>query len=219
VLEGLDALRWHELHHAYGAANDIPGLLRDLAAGNDATRERAIDELFGSLDHQGTVYEASAAAVPFLVEIAVDHRTPLRWRAWVLILLAGLADGNDVSDARYVVAARTAVANQLAILLPLMDERGLDVAMAWIAGNCGRDGGQMVSRLGKLERYEPPGARRLAFAIARGLIEAGGATPDELAEAERLSADFAEARQGTEPSDSKSALEEVAGVVLKQYLR
>jgi hypothetical protein len=219
VLEGLDALPWHELHHAYGTADKVPGLLRDLAAGSEATRERAIDELFGSLDHQGTVYEASPFAVPFLAAIACDRKTPFRWRIWILVLLAGLADGNAVSDAQYVVAARAAVAKQLAMLLPLMDDRGLDVAMAWIAGNCGPDGILALPRLVDLGRSEPAGARRLAFAIARGLIEAGRATPTELAEAARLSEDFADAREGIEPSDSKRALEEVAGLDLNQYLK
>ena len=135
------------------------------------------------------------------------------------MLLAGLADGNDVSDAPSIVAARTAVAKELASLLPLMDERGLDVAIAWIAGNCGRDGSPVVSRLAELERSEPAGARRLAFAIASGLIGSGRATPTELTDAEALSADFAEAREGAEPSDSKRALEEVAGVVLNEYLK
>ena len=92
MLEGLDAVPWHQLHHAYGRADDVPSLLRDVAIGSETVRERAIDQLFGCLDHQGTVYEASAFAVPFLAEIAGDRRTPFRWRVWVLVLLAGLAD-------------------------------------------------------------------------------------------------------------------------------
>jgi hypothetical protein len=218
MLEGLDAVPWHELHHAYGPADDVPGLLRDLAAGDETVRERAIDELFGSLDHQGTVYEASAFAVPFLAEIATDRGTPLRWKTWTLILLAGLADGNDVSDPRCAVAARGSVVEQLRMLLPLMDERGLDVAMAWIAGNCGAEGSPVLTRLHELDQSEPNGERRLAFGIARGLIEAGRATTAQLAEAARLSQDFADAREGIEPSDSKRALEEVASADLNRYL-
>ena len=170
MLEGLDAVPWHDLHHAYGRADDVPGLIRDLAVGSETVRERAVDQLFGSLDHQGTVYEASAFAVPFLAHIAGDQRTPLRWRAWVLILLAGFADGSEVSDTRNVLAARTAVAKELAMLLPLMDEPGLDVAMAWIAGNCGPEGSLALPRLVDLERSEPAGSRRLAFAIAHGTV-------------------------------------------------
>jgi hypothetical protein len=105
VLDGLDAVPWHELHDAYGTADDVPGFLLDLAAGSEPIRQRAIDALFGSLDHQGTVYEASAFAVPFLADIAGELKIPLRWRVWALVLLAGIADGNEVGDVRHTVAA------------------------------------------------------------------------------------------------------------------
>ncbi|TMG51826.1 MAG: hypothetical protein E6H89_07860 [Chloroflexi bacterium] len=219
MLEGLDAVPWHQLHHAYGRADDVPSLLRDVAIGSETVRERAIDQLFGCLDHQGTVYEASAFAVPFLAEIAGDKRTPFRWRVWVLVLLAGLADGNEVSDGRYVLAARAAVAKELAVLLPLMNERGLDVAIAWIAGNCGPDGNPALPRIGDLERSEPAKGRRLAFAIARGLIQAGRATATDLTEAAKLSEDFSDSKEGIEPNDSKRALEEIASGELNQYLK
>ena len=219
MLEGLDIVRWHELHHAYGRADEVPSLLRDVAIGSETVRERAIDQLFGCLDHQGTVYEASAFAVPFLAEIAGDRRTPFRWRVWVLVLLAGLADGNEVSDGRYVLAARAAVAKELAVLLPLMNERGLDVAIAWIAGNCGPDGNPALPRIGDLERSEPAKGRRLAFAIARGLIQAGRATATDLTEAAKLSEDFSDSKEGIEPNDSKRALEEIASGELNQYLK
>ncbi len=62
MLEHLDEVAWRELHHAYGPADNVPGLIRKLTAGSDADRQRAVDDLFGSLVHQGTVYEASAAA-------------------------------------------------------------------------------------------------------------------------------------------------------------
>jgi hypothetical protein len=66
-LAGLDDVRWKELSHAYGRAEDTPGLLRRLALGqaNDDTWEA----LFSSLTHQGTVYDASAAAAPFLIRL------------------------------------------------------------------------------------------------------------------------------------------------------
>jgi len=65
VLEGLDAVPWDQLTHASGTAKAVPDQLRRLAKG-DAD---ALHELFGSIWHQGTVYEATSHAVPFLVEI------------------------------------------------------------------------------------------------------------------------------------------------------
>jgi hypothetical protein len=87
VLEGLDEVGWADLSHAYGSAGDVPGLLRQAGSGGDTAGE-AISELYGSLFHQGIVYRATAAAVPFLVELA-------RWAparrgefAWMLGMLA-----------------------------------------------------------------------------------------------------------------------------------
>jgi hypothetical protein len=219
VLEHLDEVSWHELHHAYGPADKVPGLIRQLTRGSDADRQRAVDDLFGSLVHQGTVYEASAAAVPFLAEIAVDQGTPLRWRVWVLTLLSGLANGNEVGNSRDRSASRSAVAKELDKLLPLTDQHGLDVAVAWIAGNCGRQGSPASARLKSLEQSEPAGTRRLAFAIAHRLIEIGRATSADLDKVASLSEDFAAAREGVEPTDSEFALAEVATSDLTQYLR
>lgn len=35
MLEGLDAIDWTSLEHAYGDASDVPDLLRDLAEGQE----------------------------------------------------------------------------------------------------------------------------------------------------------------------------------------
>src|SRR3984885_12690474 len=87
-LVGLNSIPWGELTHAYGAADDVPGLLLALRtpvpaeAGEDAP----LWQLFGNIWHQGTVYEATAYAVPFLIELAADRRTPDR--LGILSLLA-----------------------------------------------------------------------------------------------------------------------------------
>jgi hypothetical protein len=86
ALEGLDAVPWAELTHAYGEATDVPGLLRAIAAGEDRA-----DELFGNIWHQGTVYPATGPAVPFLVELAT-HAEP-SVRHMLLALLAYIARG------------------------------------------------------------------------------------------------------------------------------
>ena len=69
---GLDEIRWDELTHAYGNASDVPGLLRQLAASDPATVSPALGALFGNIWHQGTVYQATAPAVPFLLELVAD---------------------------------------------------------------------------------------------------------------------------------------------------
>lgn len=78
----LDDPRWSELNHAYGRASDIPNLLRKLShfpgQGSDDEAE-PWHSLWSSLCHQGDVYTASYAAVPHLVQIAVDTPGPIDW--------------------------------------------------------------------------------------------------------------------------------------------
>lgn len=92
MLEQLNAIPWERLHHAFGSAADVPGLLRALAR-SGIDQEEAISELFGNIWHQGTVYEASSYAVPFLVEIAAVPT--ITRRDEILGLIGALADGRS----------------------------------------------------------------------------------------------------------------------------
>ncbi|MFB8167547.1 hypothetical protein ACFC60_06280 [Kitasatospora purpeofusca] len=127
-LDGLDSLSWSFHSHAYGSAEDLPDLVRALAGTDaDAARE-ALSELYGSVLHQGTVYDASTVVVPFLAGLAAaGHRTKD-----VLLLLGGMAASED----EYGVepgAVRAAVAGRLPLLLPLLDaaEAGVRRAAVW----------------------------------------------------------------------------------------
>ncbi|WP_345679916.1 hypothetical protein [Yinghuangia aomiensis] len=93
VLDGLDAVDWAALQHAYGSAEDVPRLLRALRADDAAAREKALHALYGNIFHQGSRYEASAYAVPFLVGLAADADT--RDRAAILGLIGSLTVGYD----------------------------------------------------------------------------------------------------------------------------
>jgi hypothetical protein len=57
--------------------------------------EGALQKLFGNIWHQGTVYEATAPAVPFLVELLASPRAD---RAGVLELLGLIATGSSFHD-------------------------------------------------------------------------------------------------------------------------
>ncbi|MFJ4824817.1 HEAT repeat domain-containing protein [Streptomyces bacillaris] len=166
----LDALPWASYGHAYGSAEDVPGCLRALAGDDDAAADEAQSELYGSILHQGSVYEASAKAVPFLARIAAaDIRT-----AEVLLLIGGIAEGGedpspeagdgppaeaedgspaeagDELPARVSgeagesdeVACRRAVVAQLPLLLGALDhqDRAVRQAAAWAAGWTGAAG-------------------------------------------------------------------------------
>ncbi len=93
VLAGLDEIDWAALSHAYGPADDVPGLLRALRSESHDERERAVSELYGNIFHQGSRYQATAYAVPFLARLAVDPATPDRQE--IVHLLASVAIGYD----------------------------------------------------------------------------------------------------------------------------
>jgi hypothetical protein len=91
MLDGLDSVDWASITHAYGEATDVPGLLRSLLSADPKVREETVYELFGNIWHQGTVYPASAAAVPFLYELLM---TPVvQDKPNIAHLLASIAGG------------------------------------------------------------------------------------------------------------------------------
>ena len=96
ALEGIDKINWSTLHHAYGEASDFPALLLASFSSEERDREFAIHLLFGTIWHQGTVYEASAYAVPFLFKALEASEAPDKTS--IAILLACLADGHSYSD-------------------------------------------------------------------------------------------------------------------------
>ncbi len=93
MLDGLDAVDWSSIRHCYGPATDVPEQLRALASDDPERRAWARDQLFGNIYHQGGSFEASAYAVPFLLELVAGPET--QERAHILILLDGLTVGDD----------------------------------------------------------------------------------------------------------------------------
>ncbi|RKN21183.1 hypothetical protein D7147_10370 [Micromonospora musae] len=93
MLDGLDDIEWRRLGHAYGAADDVPDLIRALRSPDPATRDDALGTLYTTVYHQGSRYQASAYAVPFLLELLADPATPDR--PALLALVTSLAIGPD----------------------------------------------------------------------------------------------------------------------------
>lgn len=91
ILEDIERVDWASLHHAYGAAGDVPGLLRGLLSPDESVRQESLYELCGNIWHQGSVYEASPHAVPILLKMMRSPQVPEK--AGIAMLLAELADG------------------------------------------------------------------------------------------------------------------------------
>lgn len=101
VFNGLEQVDWTSLHHAYGPAETTPLQLRALLSENPLVRKRALGGLWNTLIHQGTIYDATLHAVPFLLEVLAAPS--FAEKAGVLGLLADCATGSFPD--RYIVEA------------------------------------------------------------------------------------------------------------------
>lgn len=79
ALAELDRVAWAELHHAYGRGvtgpgetHDVRAALARLGADDDEAVPSAVHALFSNVCHQGTIYEVTAHAVPFIAAVASD---------------------------------------------------------------------------------------------------------------------------------------------------
>lgn len=93
MFEQLDEIDWASLNHAYGSAEDVPDLMRNLASDDEKIRQDAFWTAYGNIFHQGTRYQATAPAVPFLLEILGQPDYPDKGE--VMTLLAHLVMGYD----------------------------------------------------------------------------------------------------------------------------
>jgi hypothetical protein len=91
ILAGLDAVPWELYRHAYGPAVDTPTHLRALLSEDAEEREQADEYLAMSIAHQGTLYEATSYAVPFLIAIVDAPASKDKER--ILNTLAFIAEG------------------------------------------------------------------------------------------------------------------------------
>lgn len=235
MLETLDAIDWKNLTHAHGEASDVPQMLRALASDHPGRREGALDALFSTIWHQGSVYPASAAAVPFLIElVGADAQQDL---APILELLMHLATGASYLDAhqhhdhfaeeraapdfaerlaeelRSVEAAKQAVAGGAAVYARLLrhPEASVRVSAAYLLGLCPGEVAREALRH-CLENDAEPAVRAVAGFALGAVADASAA--DHLRTvvldpsehpAVRLYAGFGLAERGEAPGDAALA--------------
>jgi Leucine-rich repeat (LRR) protein len=157
MLERLDDIDWGALTDAFGPATAVPQALRGLIAFDADEREAALFRLYDGLCHQQcTVAEATAYAVPFLLELSDADAVPDRDR--ILRLLGDIVRASAPADERedfddddegpgkpdvqeqieteltWVRQARTAVWRGLDLYLRLLDDddRQLRCAAAYV---------------------------------------------------------------------------------------
>jgi hypothetical protein len=89
----LNDSRWSSFTHAYGPAENIPALLsraRD-DPGPGSKAGTAWFDLWSALCHQGDTYTAAYAAVPHLVQLALEHLKHQRYDPLLLTACIELA--------------------------------------------------------------------------------------------------------------------------------
>jgi hypothetical protein len=165
VLDGLDAIAWGRLSHAYGSAHDTPVLLRQAAYEDREAASSAISDLYGSIFHQGTVYPATVTAVPFLVELAASAPNCRDEFAWMLGMLADDRHAYGASFAR----VRAAVAAQLERLVALLGDADARVREA--AAYAAAKAGVAAEPLWRRWAVEDDPAARAALALALGEVD------------------------------------------------
>jgi hypothetical protein len=135
VLVGLAEIGWSELRHAYGSAEDVPGLLRAVASGDAEAAKNAVHKLYGNIWHQGTVYEATAYAVPFLARLAAADMESEA----LAYLLGAIAESTDDAHLSEPGSARVAVAAQAGLLAPMLrsPDGQARMAVAWALAQSG----------------------------------------------------------------------------------
>ncbi|MFE1960586.1 hypothetical protein [Streptomyces sp. NPDC059479] len=174
VFTDLDAQPWAELEHAYGSAEDVPALLRGLASEDEEEVSSALGELYGSIFHQGSVYEATARAVPYLAGLAAAGVQSLE----LLLLLGEIAESGDERDGEAAGGCRAAVIAQLPLILPFVeaDDARLRQAAVWAAARTGA-AEPVLPALRRCGEHEEDTLVRAELLAATALLDPTGAAP------------------------------------------
>ena len=153
LLTGLDEVPWSRLGSAGGSdSSAVPQLIRGLVSPDAQTRTQSLRDCRWHICHQGTVYRATARAVPFLFRVAASTDVPDR--AGIVDLLADIAGGSgyvqvhrsfmemdrfdesakldaaEVRERREVKAARKAVLAGTDVLAKLLSDPEISVRRA-----------------------------------------------------------------------------------------
>ena len=151
MFDKLDTIDWPILKTAYGTADALPIALRNLAAPDEEVRVAAWYTVRSELEHQGTVYQASAYAAPFLVEWLAE--LPHEDKRDLVTFLASLARGAGykrqhlnltdeqlkqdpifqqemAEEIRWVELTHQAVRQGMDLYLAFLDDQDLELRMA-----------------------------------------------------------------------------------------
>ncbi|MFB9363567.1 hypothetical protein [Actinoplanes nipponensis] len=199
ALPGLRDVRWAELSHAHGPAEDIPDLLLALAD-PDGDWDDTLDELFGdNLLHQGTCYPATAAALPFLTRLIRSGALPAGRRldlyVWLLVAADGLladlvADagtaevtGAEPRPGPWAPEVHAAVGDQVAALVTRWDDEPprIRLVLACLAALFPERGGALAAGMAALAAEHAGTSQGAFLSLAHALISGADGRAEDLA--------------------------------------
>jgi len=76
--EDLETVDWGRLSNAFGSARSVPVFIRNLGSEDAQEREEALYALVMTILHQGSLFSATVAALPFLLRIVATPSHPAR---------------------------------------------------------------------------------------------------------------------------------------------
>ena len=95
IVDLIRKVNWAGLKHAYGEASDVSAQLSDLLSDDEALQSAALESLYSNIFHQGSRFEASTQAVPFLLYKLQTEE--VKNKPEIIRLLAHLAIGYQES--------------------------------------------------------------------------------------------------------------------------
>ncbi|SRR5665213_430715 len=178
MLEGLNKVDWQKVRHCHGPANNVPKLLRDLLSEDKKTQSSAILHLFDTIWHHGTVYEATALAVPFLYEIL--ENTSCLERFSIVWLLGVIAQGSSRRQARppetkddewvWAKNSHDAVRQGVKIILGLLDDKDLRLPVVLLLASLPEEAHQIKPKFLSILSSEEDDEARAGLGLALALL-------------------------------------------------
>ena len=170
----MDQVAWETLSHAYGPADDLPAILRAAGSGDEQKAQDAVEQLFSSVHHQGSIYPASAAVVPFVTELVLAPGT--HHRTLLLALVGGMADPRQADGGPELAAVRAALDLQAPRLLPLLEDPDPEVrgAAAYAVGQSPGTAGPALARLRQRWAVEREPMARASLLLAAARLDPAG---------------------------------------------
>ncbi|MEU9135223.1 HEAT repeat domain-containing protein [Streptomyces sp. NPDC048404] len=200
----IESVDWTALRHAYGTAEDVPAMLRDLR--RPETAAEAADTLLTHVHHQGGgVYSSAPAVLSHVIAAAADPAVAADVRGELLHLVRSLAHSGNTAQPRFVTSGWPE-AWDLAVtdLLPLLDDPAAEhrTAVARCLAEAHRRADEVIAALRARQHVESTPRTRLQ------LIDSVGSLAAHAGEQRGASLDWLRAQlNDTEPSVRLTAVQ------------